>query len=328
MNRRTLLATGLFASAGRGARAQQARTDGAWVPTRPLRIVVPFAAGGSTDILARLCAQLLTERLGQSVVAENVTGAGGTIGAQRVLDAPADGYTLLAGTPGPITINPHLQPRIPYAPLRDFEPVAFVGDSPAVVVVRRDSPIRSVRELVERAKATPGRMSYASAGVGSFAHLSGELFKWRADVDLVHVPYRGTAPAATDLIAGRVDVMFENYPSVQGYLAAGELRALAIGAVRRSALLPGVPTVAEEGVSGYESTSWFGLLARAGTPEAAIARVNAAIDAGIREPAVAARLASLGIEPAGGTPAAFRAYLARRLEETGELIRTARITLD
>jgi tripartite-type tricarboxylate transporter receptor subunit TctC len=293
-----------------------------------MRVIIPFAAGGSTDILGRLCAQILTEKLGQTAVAENITGAGGTIGAQRVLDAPADGYTLMAGTPGPITINPHLQPRIPYQPLRDFAPVAFVGDSPAVIVVRRDSPIRTLGDLLARAKAEPGKLTYASAGIGSFAHLSGELFKWRAGVDMIHVPYRGTAPAATDIIGGRVDVMFENYPSVQGQLTSGELRTLAIGASRRSTLLPGVPTAVEEGVAGYESTSWFGLFVRAATPPAAIATMNAAINAGIREPAMTARLAGLGIEPAGGTPDAFRDYVQRKLDETGQLIRTARITAE
>ena len=322
MQRRMLLGVAAGAVVARGASAQER------FPSRGMRVVIPFAAGGSTDILGRLCAQILTEKLGQTTVAENVTGAGGTIGAQRVLDAPADGYTLMAGTPGPITINPHLQPRIPYQPLRDFAPVAFVGDSPAVIVVRRDSPIRTLADLLARAKAEPGKLTYASAGIGSFAHLSGELFKWRAGVDMTHVPYRGTAPAATDIIGGRVDVMFENYPSVQGQLNSGELRTLAIGASRRSGLLPGVPTAIEEGVAGYESTSWFGLFVRAATPPAAIAALNAAINAGIREAAMTARLAGLGIEPAGGTPDAFRDYVQRKLDETGQLIRTARITAE
>ncbi|GGG17895.1 MFS transporter [Caldovatus sediminis] len=320
--RRAVLAAGVLCGAWPAA-AQQA---GGAFPSRPLRIIVPFSAGGSTDILGRICAQILTERLGQPVVVENITGAGGTIGASRVVEAAPDGYTLLAGTPGSIAINPQLQPRIPYQPLRDLEPVVFVGDSPAVVVVRRDSPLRGLRDLVARARAEPGRLTFASAGIGSFAHLSAELFKWRAGVDLVHVPYRGTAPAATDLIAGRVDTMFENYPSVQAYLAAGEMRALAIAARRRSALLPEVPTAAEEGVPDYESSSWFGLFAPARTPRAAIEAVNGAIAAAIREPALAQRLAGLGVEPVGGTPEAFREYVARRIEETGAIIRTAGIT--
>ena len=325
MRRRSLIAA--IAAAGPlrpgGRAAAQDR-----FPAKPLRMVVPFAAGGSTDILARLCAQFLTDALGQTTVVENVTGAGGTLGAGRVLEAPADGHTLLAGTPGPITINPRLMPRIGYDPLRDFAPVAFVGDSPAVVVVRRNSPIDSVRDLMRRAKAEPGKVTYASAGTGSFAHLSGALFEWRAGVRMVHVPYRGTAPAATDLMAGQVDTMFENYPSVQGYIASGDLRALALGAARRSGLLPGVPTVAEEGVPGYESASWFGLFARAGTPPTAVEALNAAVEAGLRRPETAARLASLGVEPVGGTPAAFGDYIARRLREAGELIQAARITVE
>jgi len=171
-------------------------------------------------------------------------------------------------------------------------------------------------------------MTYASAGTGSFAHLSGELFKWRAGVDVVHVPYRGTAPAATDILGGRVDVMFENYPSVQSYIASGDLRTLAIGAAQRSNLLPGVPTVAEEGVPHYESTSWFGLFARGGTPPAAIEALNGAINAGLRKPDTGARLTAMGVEPVGGTPSAFGTYIARRLAETGELIRTAKITAE
>jgi tripartite-type tricarboxylate transporter receptor subunit TctC len=278
--------------------------------------------------MARLCAQILTERLGQTAVAENITGAGGVIGAQRVLDAPADGYTLLAGTPGPITINPQLQSRTPYQPLRDFEPVAFLGGSPAVVIVRRESPIRSLRDLVAQAKAAPGRLTYASAGVGSFAHLSAELLKWRAGIDLTHVPYRGTAPAAADLLGGRVDAMVENYPSVASYIAGGNARVLAIGTVRRSALLPDVPTVIEEGVANYESFSWFGLLVRAGTPAATISAINGAINQAVRSPELGRRLAELGVEPVGGTPAEFRAFLEAKIRETGELIRTARITVE
>jgi tripartite-type tricarboxylate transporter receptor subunit TctC len=306
----------------RGALAQQR------FPDKPVRIIVPFAAGGSTDILARLCAQMLTEELGQSGVVENVTGAGGTLGAGRALAAPADGYTLLAGTPGPITINPHLLSRIGYDPLRDFTPVASVGDSPAVVVVRRDSPIRSVADLLRSAKAAPGKLSYASAGMGSFAHLSGELFKWRAGVDIVHVPYRGTAPAATDILAGRIDVMFENYPSVQSYIAPGDFRVLAIGASRRSGLLPGVPTVMEEGVPQYEATSWFGLFARAGAPPDAIETLNKAINKGLRKAETVARLGTMGVEPMVDTPASFGAYIAQRLVESGELIRAAKITAE
>lgn len=296
-------------------------------PTHTMRMIIPFATGGSTDILARLCDQMLTEALGRAVVADNITGAGGTIGAERVLDAPADGYTLMAGTPGPITINPVLLPGISYDPLKAFAAVVFVGRSPAVVVVRRDSPIRDLKQLIAQAKAAPNKLTFASAGIGSFGHLSAELFKWRAGVALTHVPYRGTAPAVTDLLGGRVDVMFENYPSVQSYLSSGQLRAIAVGTTEPSPLLPGVPTVAAEGVPGYESTAWFGLFTRAGAPPEAIAAVNAAMDAGLGKPAISQTLARLGVEPVGGTPEAFAQYIAGKLEETRQLARTANIHL-
>ena len=326
MRRRAIIAAGTLV-AGIGAAARPARAQDRY-PNRPIRMVVPFAAGGSTDILARICGQLLTEGLGQPVVVENITGAGGTLGAARALDAAADGYTLVAGTPGPVTINPQLLPNMTYDAVRDLAPVAFVGDSPAVVVVRRDSPIRTVRDLVDRAKAARGGMTFASAGVGSFAHLSGELFRRRAELDMIHVPYRGTSPAAIDVIAGRVEVMFENYPSVQSYLPAGDLRVIAIGAEHPSPLLPGVPTVIAGGVPGYVSTSWFGLFARSGTPAAAVAAMNAAINAGLRKPGTVRQLGELGVEPVGGTPAEFGTYIARRYAETGDLIRTAHITLE
>lgn len=296
-------------------------------PTRSMRIIIPFAAGGSTDILARICAQILTQALGKSVVADNITGAGGTIGAERVLGAAADGYTLMAGTPGPVTINPLLLPNISYDPVKDFRGVAFVGDSPAVVVVRKDSPFQSLPQLIAAAKAAPGKLTYASAGIGSFAHLSGELLKWRAGIDMTHVPYRGTAPAATDLLGGRVDLMVENYPSVQGYLESGQMRPLAVGTAKRTSLLPNVPTVAEEGVADYQSSSWFGLFVRTGTPPAAITAVNTALNAGLTKPSVQQQLAKLGVEPVGGTPEAFDQFIAGQLAEIGQLIKAAHITL-
>lgn len=319
LNRRSLMHLAALGAATPGLALAQER-----FPSRAMRVIVPFAAGGSTDILGRICAQILSDGLGQPALVENLTGAGGTIGAARVLEAPADGYTILAGTPGPIAINPHLL-TVSYQPLRDFAPVVLVGDSPAVVVVRRDSPIRNLADLIARARAAPGRMTFASAGIGSFAHLSGELFKWRAGVDLLHVSYRGTAPAATDLLGGQVDVMFENFPSVQSYISAGTMRVLAIGTAQRSSLLPGIPTVQEEGVAQYESTSWFGLFVRTGTPAPVIATLNRVVGEGVRSPALAQRLAGMGVEPMGGTPEAFRAYVSRRIEETGQLVRSANI---
>ena len=218
--------------------------------------------------------------------------------------------------------------NISYDAAKDFKGIVFVGDSPAVVVVRHDSPIQSLKQLIAAAKATPDKLTYASAGIGSFAHLSGELFNWRAGIKMTHVPYRGTAPAAIDLMGGRVDVMFENYPSVQSYLSSNQLRPLAVGTLKPTSLLPNVPTVVEEGVADYESTSWFGLFARTGTPAAAIDAINAAINTGLAGPSVRQQLATLGVEPVGGTAEAFDHYIAETLVETRQLVQAAGIKID
>ncbi len=315
MRRRTLLAAGVALPL-----AAQAQPG---FPNRPLRLVVPFAPGGSTDALSRLSAQMLTDKLGQNVVVENITGAGGTIGAQKVVDAPADGYTLMGGTPGPITINPHLMARMPYDVLRDLAPVVFVGDSPGVVVVAKGSPLQNVAQLIARGRQ--GGATFASAGIGSFAHLAGELFRWKAGLEMTHVPYRGTAPAVTDLLAGRVDLMVENYPSVQPWIASGDLRVLGVALGKRFSLLPQVATLAEAGVADCVASSWFGLFTRAGTPAAAIASLNQAVNDGLRTPAIQAKLTELGVEATGGTPAAFRSLIEQRLAEMGQVVRAAGI---
>jgi tripartite-type tricarboxylate transporter receptor subunit TctC len=316
MNRRALLAAAALPFA---ARAQE------HFPSRPLRLIVPFAPGGSTDALSRLSSQMLNERLGQSVVVDNIAGAGGIIGAQKVAEAAPDGYTLMGGTPGPITINPHLMKSLPYDVLRDLAPVVFVGDSPGVLVVHKASRFNNVAEIIAASKATRGGLTFASAGVGSFAHLSAELFRWRSGADLVHVPYRGTAPAAADVLAGRADMMMENYPSVQPWIASGDFRVLAVGLGKRFSQLPNVPTMAEAGVPNCEASSWFGLFTRAGSPAAAISAMNQAVNEGLRTPAVLAKLAELGVEATGGTPEAFRALVSQRLAEMGQVVRAAGI---
>ena len=317
MNRRTLLAAAT-------ALPFAARAQEAW-PTRPLRFIVPFAPGGSTDALSRLSAQMLNERLGQSVVVENIAGAGGIIGAQKVAEAAPDGYTLMGGTPGPITINPHLMKSMPYDVLRDLAPVVFVGDSPGVLVVNKASRFGNVAQLVAASKATRGGLTFASGGVGAFSHLAAELFRWRSGAELVHVPYRGTAPAAADLLAGRADFMVENYPSVQPWIASGDFRVLAVGLGKRFSLLPNVPTMAEAGVPNCEASSWFGVFTRAGSPAATIGAMNRAVNEGLRTPAVLAKLAELGVDATGGTPAAFRALIEQRLAEMGQVVRAAGI---
>ncbi len=290
-------------------------------PTRPIRLIVPFAAGGGTDTLSRILGQVLSEQLKGTVVVENVGGAGGSIGTGQVAKAAPDGYTLVTATPS-IAINPHIQKNVPYDVRRDFAPVVQVTSSPVVLVVNKDSPIKSVADLIALARAKPGAISYGSAGIGSFNFLATELFKSMAGVDIAHIPYRGTGPALIDLMAGRIQVQFENAPAVLGQIRNGELKAIAVGTTKRSAILPALPTIAET-VPGYESSSWFGLLAPAGTPQPIIERLNAAINKGLADEALHKRLDTLGVERVGGTAATFAAYLRAKVEETDKVAKAA-----
>ncbi|OWT61787.1 Bug family tripartite tricarboxylate transporter substrate binding protein [Candidimonas nitroreducens] len=279
-------------------------------PDRPIHLVVPFSAGGGTDVLGRLLAKSIGHTLGQSVVVENVAGAGGIIGAQQVARAPADGYTLMVGTPGTIQINPAMKP-VRYDPQKDFVAVSQFSDSPMVLIVNKDTPWHSVRDLIAAARAKPGGINFGSAGVGSIAHLSGEMFDFLAKVKMTHVPYRGTAQALTDLRSGVLQVEFENMPAVLGLIKSGQVRALAIGSAKRSRFLPDLPTMAEAGVPGYQSTSWTGLFAPAGTPPAVVQRLEQAVMAAAHDPAVDKALQGLGTEPVGNRSADFRDMLAR-----------------
>jgi tripartite-type tricarboxylate transporter receptor subunit TctC len=290
-------------------------------PSRPIRLIVPFAAGGGTDTISRIFGHVLQEQLKATIVIENVGGAGGSIGTGQAAKAAPDGYTLVTATPS-IAINPHIQKNVPYNLLRDFASVVQITTSPVVLVVNKDFPVKSVRDLIEHARKKPGAISYGSAGIGSFAFLAAELFKARAGVDLTHIPYRGTGPALIDLIAGRLQVQFENVPAVLGQIKGGELRAIAIGTAKPSDMLPGLPTIAET-VPGYESSSWLGILAPAATPRPIIERLNAAINKGLDDPAIRQRLAALGVERVGGTPEAFGAYLKAKVEETDKVAKAA-----
>jgi tripartite-type tricarboxylate transporter receptor subunit TctC len=294
--------------------------DGGY-PSRPIRLIVPFAAGGGTDTLSRIFAQVISEQLKGTVVVENVGGAGGSIGTAQAAKAPADGYTLVSATPS-IAINPHIQKNVPYNVLRDFAPVAQITTSPVVLVVSKDVPVKSVDDLIALARQKPGAISYGSAGIGSFTFLAAELFKSLAKVDITHVPYRGTGPALIDLMAGRIQVQFENAPAVLGQIRNGELRAIAVGTTKPSAILPELPTIAAT-VPGYESSSWFGLLAPAATPRPVIDRLNAAINKGLDDPAIRKRLATLGVERVGGTSDAFGVYLKAKVEETDKIAKAA-----
>jgi tripartite-type tricarboxylate transporter receptor subunit TctC len=290
-------------------------------PSRPIRLIVPFAAGGGTDTLSRIFAQVLSEQLKGTVVVENVGGAGGSIGTGQAAKAAADGYTLVSATPS-IAINPHIQKNAPYNVLRDFAPVVQITTSPAVLIVNKDVPAKSVGDLIGLARAKPGALSYGSAGIGSFNFLAAELFKAMTGVTIAHIPYRGTGPALIDLMAGRIQVQFENAPAVLSQIRNGELKAIAVGTPKRSAILPDLPTIAAT-VPGYESSSWLGLLAPVGTPRPVVERLNVAINKGLEDEMVRKRLAALGVERVGGTADAFAAYLRAKVEETDKIAKAA-----
>ena len=304
-NRRSILnrllacgATLLAASWGLPATAQEA-----W-PSKPVRLVVPFAPGGSTDVIARLMAQKLTEMWGQTVVVDNRAGAGGNLGADIVAKSAADGYTLLFGS-GSITINPQLYKRMPFDTKKDLLPITNVASGPMLVVVPDDSPAKTVKDLIAIAKARPGTVNFGSAGVGSQVHLAGENFANAAGIDIVHVPYKGEAPAYTDLIAHQTQMMVGNFAAASALLGKGRLRALAVTGKQRSPLLPDVPTVAESGLPGFENNGWFGLLAPAGTPAAVLDKVQRDSLKALAATDTKARLYVQGMTPVGNTPAEF-----------------------
>jgi len=281
-------------------------------PNKPIRLVVPFTAGGGTDVLGRLLANAMSQSLGEQVVVENVAGAGGIIGAMQVARAAKDGYTLMIGTPGSIQINPAMQPDLHYSPEKDFLPVSQFSDSPIILVVNRDAPWKTVSELIVAARAKPGAINFGSAGIGSISHFSAELFQLLANVKLTHVPYRGASQSVIDLRAGTLQMEFENLPAILPLVNGGQVRAIGIGSARRSSLLPDVPTLIEAGVANYESSSWTGLFVPAGTPIAVATRLErSAIDAS-HDPEVVNTLKKLGAEPVGSRSVEFIAFLAHR----------------
>jgi tripartite-type tricarboxylate transporter receptor subunit TctC len=299
--------------------ASPAVAQDAW-PSRPIRVIVPFTPGGGTDIMMRLVAQGLSNRLSQQVVVDNVAGAGGTIGAMQVVNAQPDGHTLLCGTPGSIAVNPVMQAGIRYHPLRDLAPVAQLTDSPIVLVTNKDFPVDSVAALIAMAKAQPGVINFGSAGPGSVAHLSGEMFCALAGVQITHVPYRGTSQSLLDLRAGRIQLLFENLPPVMEAISLGHVKALAVGTPQRSDLLPQLPTIAEAGVPGYVSSSYMGLLAPARTPPDIVRRLSEACAAVVQDADLAARLRGLGATPTPTTPDAFRGFIGERIADVTKLV--------
>lgn len=325
---RRLLATA-FAVAALSATAAPAQTSAQppAFPVKPVRIIVPLAPGGSGDVLARIMAEPLGTLWGQPVVVENRPGAGGNIGAEVVARSPGDGYTLLLGTLG-IHGASAIYPRLNYDPARELSPVTVLGDLPNVIVVNPAVPARTLQELVALARRQPGQISFGSAGNGSSTHLAGELFMLTAGIQMSHIPYRGSAPALNDLVAGNIQVMFENLPTIPPLVQGNAVRPLAVTSAFRAPAMPDVPTVEEAGVPGYVATAWLALSAPASVPEPLLERLNADARTALAMPAVREKLATLGITPVGGTLAESRAFFASETEKWNRVIQAAGIRLN
>jgi tripartite-type tricarboxylate transporter receptor subunit TctC len=322
--RRSTLAGLLAATVLAASWSVPALAQDAW-PNKPVRLVVPFAPGGSTDVIARMMAQKLTETWGQTVVVDNRAGAGGNLGADIVAKSPADGYTLLFGT-GSITINPQLYKKMPFDTKKELVPITNVASGPMLVVVPDDSPLTSVKDLIAQAKAKPGSVNFGSAGVGSQVHLAGENFANSAGIDIVHVPYKGEAPAYTDLIAHQTQMMVGNFAAASALLGKGRLRALAVTSKQRMPSMPDVPTVSESGLPGFENTGWFGLLAPAGTPPAILAKVHADVVKALASTEIKARLYVQGMTPVGNTPAEFVKAMDAESQHWAVVVKNRKLT--
>ncbi|MDD2546258.1 MAG: tripartite tricarboxylate transporter substrate binding protein [Burkholderiaceae bacterium] len=326
-SRRQFTLSAVAFAAAVGALPAQALAQAAY-PSKPITIIVPFAAGGTTDILARLVGQYLSTELGQPVVVENKAGAGGNIGATAAAKAPADGYTLFMGTVGTHAINAALYKKMPFDHVKDFAPLSRVAMVPNLLVSHPSQPFKTVTEMIAYAKANPGKVNFGSPGNGSSPHLSGELFKSMAKVDLTHIPYKGSAPAVADLLGNQISIMFDNLPSVIPHVRSGKLRAIAISTATRSGDLPNVPTIAEAGVPGYEATSWFGMFAPAATPAPVLAKIHAALGKVLANPEVKKKIDDQGGEPVNETSEAFAAFIQKETQKWGKVVRESGATVD
>jgi len=314
--------------------ARQALAQGAW-PNKPVRIVVPFAPGGTTDLLARAMAPELQKAFGQAFVIDNRTGAGGNVGADIVAKSPADGYTLLMGTVGTHGINRALYEKMPYDPIKDFAPITLVAAVPNVMVVNADKAremnINNVQDFIRVAKASPGKLNMASSGNGTSIHLAGELFKSMTGTYMIHFPYRGSGPALMDLVGGNMDVMFDNLPSAMQQIKAGKLKALAVTSAQRSPALPDVPTVEQAGgpsLKGFEASSWFGLLAPAGTPPEIVNRIQQEVAKALAAPAFKEKLQAQGAIPSGITPAEFAKLIDSEHRKWAQVVKASGAKVD
>jgi tripartite-type tricarboxylate transporter receptor subunit TctC len=310
----TLAAAAMLLAAGAAAAAY---------PDRRVRLVVPFPAGGGADFMARALAQKLSAQLGQPVVLDHRAGAGGTIAAEVVAGAAPDGYTLVFGTVGTHAINVSLYAKLRYDPVRDFAPVSLTHLAPRVLVVHPSVPAQTVPELIALARAKPGELTFGSAGSGGTNHLSGELFKSMAGIDLVHVPYKGSAPASVDLLGGRITLVFDSIVAWGDHIKTGKVRALGVTSLRRSAALPDVPTIAESGLAGFDVANWLGVLAPAGTPKDAIARLNAEIRIAMADAEMQRQLVAVGIDPTYSTPEAFAELIRAYIPKWAKVVRAS-----
>jgi tripartite-type tricarboxylate transporter receptor subunit TctC len=298
----------------------------AWPAAKPIRLVIPFPAGGATDIIGRTVAQRLGAVLGQQVVVDNKPGAGGTIGADMVAKAPADGYTLLMATSSTHSIGPALNPKMPYDAFKDFAPVAHIANAPSVLVVGSTFPAATAQDLVAMLKKNPGKYNFGSSGIGTYPHLAAEMFKWRAGgLFVVHIPYRGTGLVVTDLIAGQIGFLMDSIVSAQPHLQAGRVRALAVSGTKRSATMPNVPTFGEVGVPGMDFSNWFGVFAPPGTPADIVQRLNRELNAVMKSPEVLDRIEKAGAEATSGTPEQFAKTYRDEYENWKVVIKRAQI---
>jgi tripartite-type tricarboxylate transporter receptor subunit TctC len=330
MNIKSMLTVAATAACVAASAVAQAQT----YPTKAVTIVVPFAAGGTTDLLARAVGAELGKSLGQQFIIDNRPGAGGNVGAQLVARTAPDGYTLLMGTVGTHGINQSLYPKLPYDPVKDFAPVTVVADVPNVLVLNEafaeKNKITDLKSFIAYAKANPGRMNMASSGNGTSIHLAGELFKTQTKTFMVHIPYRGSGPALTDLIGGQADLMFDNLPSAMPYIKTGKLRALAVTSSKPSPALPQLPTIAQSGgdLANYEAVSWFGILAPAGTPKEIVSKLQQEIAKALATPAVKEKMVAQGAEPVGNTPEQFAARIQSEIKKWAKVVKDSGAKVD
>ena len=292
-------------------------------PTKPIRLIIPFAPGGTNDIYGRLIGARLSETLRQQVVIDNRPGAGGSIGADLAAKSPSDGYTLVIGHIGTLAVNPTLYPKLPYDPVKDFQPISMLAKVANILVVHPSLPAKSVKELIALAKAKPGALVYGSGGVGGAGHLATEYFKMMGRINIVHVPYKGTGPALIDLLAGQTQLVFAGVPGIAAHVRAGKLRALGVSTAKRLAVFPDLPTIDEAGVRGYEATQWYGVLAPAGAPQPIVAKLNGAIVGALETARMRERLAADGSEPFGSTPAEFLDFIRKEIARWAPVIKAA-----